>query len=56
MKALGQLSDGEMQHALREVDRYKTLHQERPGFFDTAINAGRPNKEGEADQETYFYL
>lgn len=40
LKAAGQLSDKEVKQALREVSRYKELHQERPGFFDTAINTG----------------
>lgn len=40
LKAMGQLSDKEVKQALKEVNRYRELHQDRPGFFDTAINTG----------------
>ena len=40
LKAEGCYSDEEIKNALQQVQVYKTLNQERPGFFDTAINTG----------------
>lgn len=40
LKAKGYYTEAEIRRALREVHVYKKLHQEKPGFFDTAINTG----------------
>ena len=36
----GQRSKTEVKRAVDEVAVYQQLHQDRPGFFDTAINTG----------------
>ena len=35
-----QYSESEVKQAMADVGVYQKLHQERPGFFDTAINTG----------------
>lgn len=40
LKAKCCYSDAEIRKALQDVHLYKELHQQRPGFFDTAINTG----------------
>lgn len=40
LKAKGYYTDVEIRRAVREVHGYKKLHQDKPGFFDTAINTG----------------
>ena len=42
LKAKGYYADVEIRRAVREVHAYKKLHQDKPGFFDTAINTGTP--------------
>ena len=42
LKAKGYYTDVEIRRAVREVHGYKKLHQDKPGFFDTAINTGNP--------------
>ena len=42
MKAKGCYSDDvEIREAVQAVHSYRRLHQEKPGFFDTAINTGQ---------------
>lgn len=38
LKAKGNYSDAEVKRSLEEVDKYRKIHQDNPGFFDTAIN------------------
>ncbi|CAI8019545.1 Leucine-rich repeat and guanylate kinase domain-containing protein [Geodia barretti] len=38
MRSSGQYSEGEIKMAVDDVTAYQTLHQDRPGFFDAAIN------------------
>ena len=40
----GQRSKTEVKRAVDEVAVYQQLHQDRPGFFDTAINTGETSK------------
>ena len=40
LKAKGNYSDAEVKRSLEEVDKYRKIHQDNPGFFDTAINTG----------------
>lgn len=46
LKAKGYYTEAEIRRALREVHVYKKLHQEKPGFFDTAINTGMDSTLG----------
>lgn len=38
----GCYSDEEIKKAVNDVEVYKQIHLEKPGFFDTAINTGKP--------------
>lgn len=40
MRSSGQYSEQEIKAAVAEVTVYQELHQDRPGFFDAAINTG----------------
>ena len=40
MRSSGQYSEEEIKMAVDDVTAYQTLHQDRPGFFDAAINTG----------------
>ena len=40
MRSSGQYSEEEIEAAVADVVVYQQSHQDRPGFFDTAINTG----------------
>lgn len=43
LKSSGQYSETEVKQAVADVTVYQQLHQDRPGFFDTAVNTGPTN-------------
>lgn len=40
LRSSGQYSETEVKQAVTNVSIYQQLHQDRPGFFDTAVNTG----------------
>lgn len=50
LRAKGCYSEEEVQKALDDVQLYNDHHIARPGFFDTAINTGKADRQ--ADRQT----